>query len=153
MPALASTSGAAASVMRTDDGLTVQVQLLQEAGYPRWPTEVVDIEQRYFDVRPARMRVLTAPAFGAAKMSAWLDRKTSRDLFDLSAMAKRGLITAESFEIFARLDPFTRLPEWTWATLPSLPQWREDLGHQLRLSIGPEEAAEVAKQAWDKVAR
>src|SRR5699024_3165758 len=39
----------------------------------------------------AGVRVDSAPAFGAAKRSARLDRRTSRDLVDLSAMAGRPL--------------------------------------------------------------
>src|SRR5699024_10710878 len=49
---------------------------------------------RYSHAPPARLRVLTAAAFGAAKLSTWLDRHASRDLYDLYAMAQRHLITA-----------------------------------------------------------
>ena len=42
------------------------MQLLGGEGY-LWPTEVVEIEQRYSDAPPARLRVLTADAFAAAK--------------------------------------------------------------------------------------
>src|SRR5699024_8950887 len=55
-PPLARTKGAAPSVLRTQDELTVHVQLLRQEGYPRWPTEVFDIEQRYSDSPPAPAR-------------------------------------------------------------------------------------------------
>lgn len=151
-PPLPSTRGATPAVMRTDDGLTVQVQLLQYEDYPRWPTEVADIQQRYSDAPPAHLRVLTAPAFGAAKLSAWLDRRASRDLYDLYAMAARGLITPDSVDLFSRLGSFTRIPGWTWSSIPDTAQWRVELGHQLRLAIEPEEAANVARQAWAQAA-
>lgn len=67
-------------------------------------------------------------------------------------MAERGLVTAESFEFFARRGTFTRVPEWTWSALPSSVQWRNDLGHQLRLAIEPEEAAAFARDAWARAA-
>jgi len=54
-------------VLSVADGASVQVQLLGGDGYS-WPTEVVDIEQRYSDALPARLRVLTADAFAAAKL-------------------------------------------------------------------------------------
>lgn len=61
----------------------VQIQLLSSAGYPDWPTEIVDIEQRYSDAPPARLRVLTPAAFVASKLSSWNDRAAPRDLYDL----------------------------------------------------------------------
>ncbi|MGO2860189.1 MAG: nucleotidyl transferase AbiEii/AbiGii toxin family protein [Brevibacterium sp.] len=70
----------------------VQLQLLSRTGYPVWPTEYRDIDQRYSDAPSARLRVLTQPAFAAAKLSAWNDRATPRDLYDLWAMAAHGMI-------------------------------------------------------------
>lgn len=89
-PALSRTREAEPSLMRLDSGISVRVQLLSQTGYPPWPTEVVDIDQRYADAPPARLRVYTSPAFAAAKLSAWLDRNASRDLYDLYAMSKFG---------------------------------------------------------------
>jgi hypothetical protein len=48
------------SVLQVGD-TTIQVQLLSCEGYPAWPTEVLDVEQRYADAPPARLRVLTRP--------------------------------------------------------------------------------------------
>ena len=50
-------------------GISIQIQLLSSDGYPAWPTEVVDIEQRYSDAPPARLRVLTPAAFVASKLA------------------------------------------------------------------------------------
>ena len=84
-PTLTATTGSQPAVLSVADGTSVQVQLLGGDGYS-WPTEVVDIEQRYSDAPPARLRVLTADAFAAAKLGAWIDRGTPRDLYDLWAM-------------------------------------------------------------------
>ena len=90
-PALTATTGSQPTVLTVPDGTSVQVQLLGGEGY-LWPTEVVEIEQRYSDAPPARLRVLTADAFAAAKLGAWIDRGAPRDLYDLWAMSERGLI-------------------------------------------------------------
>lgn len=66
-PRLRETRHSAPSVMTLADS-RIQIQLLSAVGYPRWPTEVVGIEQRYSDAPPARLRVLTPPAFAAAKL-------------------------------------------------------------------------------------
>lgn len=129
-PSLTAARGSESSVLRTDGGLSVRIQLLHREGYPHWPTEVLDIDQRYSDAPPARLRVLTAAAFGAAKLSAWLDRHASRDLYDLYAMAQRHLITAESVGLFTQHGPQTHLPgDWAWSKVPNPDQWRIDLGH------------------------
>ena len=85
--------------------VSVQVQLLGGDGYS-WPTEVVDIEQRYSDAPPARLRVPTADAFAAAKAGAWTDRGTPRDLYDLWAMSDRDLIGPSALQVFIAHGPF-----------------------------------------------
>lgn len=62
------------SALRTVDGLVVRVQRLRDTGYPPWPTEVREMEQRYSDVPPARLRVPTRDAFVAWKTVAWYER-------------------------------------------------------------------------------
>ncbi|HLR27578.1 MAG TPA: nucleotidyl transferase AbiEii/AbiGii toxin family protein [Ruania sp.] len=153
-PPLTHAAEASPSVIRTDGGLLVQVQLLRQEGYPNWPTEVMTIAQRYSDAPPTRLRVPTAAAFAAAKLTAWLDRGASRDLYDLYAMAIRGLITKESFELFTRFSSLCCLPgRWAWSRLPSEQRWHDELAHQLRLAVGPEEAAHAAEAAWSAAAR
>jgi Nucleotidyl transferase AbiEii toxin, Type IV TA system len=76
-PSLISTVGSEPAVLTTVDGTRLQIQLLTGDGY-QWPTEVVDLHQRYSDAPPARMRTLTAPAFAASKLSAWIDRGAPR---------------------------------------------------------------------------
>src|SRR5699024_4055109 len=73
-PPLTHAAEASPSVIRTDGGLLVQVQLLRQEGYPTWPTEAMTIAQRYSDAPPTRLRVPTAAVFAAAKLTAWLDR-------------------------------------------------------------------------------
>jgi len=88
-PALGATSGSQATTVSVDRTASVQVQLVSGEGY-LWPTEVRDIDQRYSDAPPARLRTLTAAGFAAAKLSAWMDRHAPRDLYDLWALAEQG---------------------------------------------------------------
>ena len=81
-PRIRETRHPAPSVMQVG-GVRVQIQLLSSDGYPAWPTELVEIEQRYSDAPPAELRVLTGAGFAASKLSAWSDRQTPRDLYDL----------------------------------------------------------------------
>jgi len=68
-------------------------------------------------------------------------------------MAQRHLITAESVGLFTRHGPQTHLPsDWAWSKVPNPDQWRIDLGHQLRLEVGPDEAASVVRRAWTTAA-
>lgn len=138
------------SIMQIGE-VAVQIQLLSAEGYPRWPTDVVDIEQRYSDAPPARLRVLTAPAFVASKMSTWHEREAPRDLYDLWALAEAGKIDAEAAEVFRAHGPYTSMAKVSFAKLPSDSAWERALAHQTRIGVGPEEAAAVVRAALDRL--
>jgi len=143
-PALTQTRGSQASVMLVAD-VRVQIQLLASDGYPQWPTEVVELHQRYADALPARMRVLARPAAVAAKLSAWSSRAAPRDLYDLWALASRGDVDADAAALFALHGPFTDAKRISFNLLPSEEDWYAALGHQGRVLVGPDEAANVVR--------
>lgn len=143
-PALTQTHGAQASVMLLAD-VRVQIQLLASDGYPQWPTEVVDLHQRYADAPSAQMRVLTRPAAVAAKLSAWTDRMAPRDLYDLWALATRGDVDADALALFARHGQFTDAKRISFNRLPDRAAWYAALGHQGRVLVGPDEASELVR--------
>lgn len=146
-PDLPATRHPASSVMsvRTTQ---VRIQLLNGGEYPRWPTQNRDLEQRYIDAPPARMRVLTGPAFAAAKLAAWHDRAAPRDLYDLWAMAGRGMVNVDAAAIFARLGPLTDASRVTFVRVPTDAEWVAALSHQGILQVGPAEAVDVVRRAW-----
>jgi len=108
-PQLSDTKGSQPAVLTVPAGTSIQIQLLSGEGY-LWPTEVVRIKQRYSDAPPARLRVLTADSFAAAKLSAWIHRGAPRDLYDLWAMSVRGIVGPSAVEVFVAYGPFGRLP-------------------------------------------
>jgi predicted nucleotidyltransferase component of viral defense system len=145
-PRLRDTRHPEPSVMQVGD-TRIQVQLLSSDGYPAWPTEVVDIEQRYSDAAPARLRVLTAAAFVASKLSSWSDRQASRDLYDLWAMSELGLIETEAVDLFGRLGSYTSAASMPFTNIPSDAEWNAALGHQGIIRIGPGDAATAVGHA------
>ncbi|TQL01096.1 nucleotidyl transferase AbiEii/AbiGii toxin family protein [Cellulomonas sp. SLBN-39] len=146
-PALTETSGSQPAELVVDGTASVQVQLLSGAGY-LWPTEVREIEQRYSDAPPARLRTLTGAGFAAAKLGTWIDRHAPRDLYDLWALAERGLIDADAVEVFVRRGPFGRPPQaWVFDSAPAERAWRYALGHQTRLRVTAEHALVVVRAA------
>lgn len=134
------------SVLRVGDA-TIQIQLLASEGYPSWPTEVVDLEQRYADAAPARLRVLTRPAFVASKLSAWADRAAPRDLYDLWALAEAGQFTGAAAELFGRFGPYTKVSIVSFTQLPTDREWETSLGHQCLVRVTPREAARIVTDA------
>lgn len=147
-PALGSTSGSQPAVLTIDDTLGIQVQLVTGAGF-LWPTEIAEIEQRYSDATPARMRTLTAAGFAAAKLATWMERHAPRDLYDLWALGERGLIDAEAVEVFAQKGPTGQPPKpWVFAHAPDETAWRDALSHQTRLRVTAAEALTTARDAW-----
>jgi len=151
-PALTATTGSQPAVLSVDDGTSVQVQLLGGDGYS-WPTEVVGIEQRYSDAPPARLRVLTADAFAAAKLGAWIDRGTPRDLYDLWAMSERELIGTSALQVFIAHGPFGKPPSgWVFGQDLDEGEWTRALGHQTRLRVSARQAMAAVREAWLRAA-
>lgn len=110
-PSLTDAKEPAPAVLRTADGLAVRIQLLSATGYPGWPTQRIDLVQRYSDAPPAALTVPTPAGFAAAKAAAWHHRRASRDLWDLWALADRGHLDAEAANLYARLGPTNHRPD------------------------------------------
>jgi predicted nucleotidyltransferase component of viral defense system len=138
-----------AAILRSSDGLSVRVQLLDAVGYPAWPTSSVRLEQRYSDAPPAQLQVPTPAALVAAKTAAWQDRRAARDLWDLWALATRGHLTAEAADLYARTGPTNRRPEPAlFTTAPDEDRWKRDLGGQVRLTVTARDALATVRDAW-----
>lgn len=138
------------SVMKVGD-TRVQIQLLSSEGYPPWPTELADIEQRYSDAPAARLRVLTPAGFVASKLASWTDREASRDLYDLWALAAAGRIDADAAAVFGKHGPFTSASKVSFTRLPSDAEWEASLGHQCRIQVTPTEAASLVRQTLSEL--
>ena len=94
------------------------------------------IYQRYADAPPAELLVPTREAVVAMKLIAWVDRRTSRDLYDLMAMADRNMITREAFAVFTTHgQTASPLAVRYFRNPPDEARWIEDLGHQCRLNV------------------
>ncbi|UGS25312.1 nucleotidyl transferase AbiEii/AbiGii toxin family protein [Microbacterium resistens] len=151
-PSLRETRGSVPSILEAR-ATRVQIQLLSATGRAPWPTEVVSIEQRYRDAPAAALRVLTPPAFVAAKLSAWADRAAPRDLYDLWALAEAGLFTEEAAHLFARHGPYSDIRRVPFSHLPTPVQWERALGHQGRLRTTLQNAAAVVASALAALTR
>ena len=129
------------------------MQLLSGEGY-NWPTEVPKVEQRYADAPPARLRVLTADAFAASKLAAWIDRGSPRDLYDLWAMSERSLIGPSALRVFKAHGPFGTPPTaWVFDRSLDEGEWIRALGHQTKLHVSAREAIAAVRQAWADAAQ
>lgn len=136
------------ATLRTDDGISVRVKLLNAQGYAPWPTIVQDIHQRYGDVPPTRLRTPTRDSFAAWKTEAWFDRHAPRDLFDLWGLAKIGAMTRSAAELFAE-HTGTGLPQdHMFSAAPTPEQWHETLAGQTRLTVTADEALQVVRSEW-----
>lgn len=147
-PALTGTSGGRPAVLGVEGVAGVRVQLVSGVGYS-WPTELRRIEQRYPDAPPARLRTLTAAGFAAAKLTAWSERRASRDLYDLWALSRVGLVDRAAVEVFVQHGPTNRPPQaWMFTAPPDEAAWHVDLGHQTRLRVTAVEALDAVRTAW-----
>ena len=139
-------------MLQVADGTSIQVQLLSSTGYPDWPTEILDLHQRYSDAPPPRLRVLTVEAFVAAKISAWLDRRAPRDLYDVAALARRGHITQAAVQCVRRYGSTSTPPAVRdLGEPPTEAAWQQALAHQTRLELTATEALTTFKSSWAAV--
>lgn len=129
------------------NGTRIQMQILASEGYQPWPRQVVAIEQRYSDALPAKLQVLTPPAFVASKLTAWEDRRASRDLYDLWALAERGWINEDAAVLYGRYGQYATPSRISFAEVPSEHDWEASLAHQCILTTTPEHAANVVREA------
>ncbi len=154
LPPLDQTKGAEPAVLRVDGGITVQVQLLSQTGYPTWPTIEATLEQRYTDAPPARLHVLTPAAFVAAKLAAWHDRKAPRDLYDLWALTQAGHLTQEALNLYVRFGPTGKPPtERDFTDIPTASAWSTALDHQGHIGVDPEMAGRTVNDAVHTMAQ
>jgi predicted nucleotidyltransferase component of viral defense system len=147
-PALTASSGIEPATLAFPGVAGIRVQLVGAEGY-LWPTEIRDIEQRYADAPPARLRTLTAAGFAAAKLTAWMERQAARDLYDLWALAERGLIDADAVDVFVSTGPFgAPPPPWAFDAAPDEETWRRSLAHQTKLRVSAGDALRAVRAAW-----
>lgn len=140
---------AEAVFLSVGDDVTIKFQLVGAAGRPAWPTQLVDVVQRYGDARPARLHVPTRAAAAAMKLAAWADRRAARDLYDLWELQRRGLVDADAVAVWTRCGPSARPPgSWIFASVPSERDWQDQLGHQTRLGVTARDAARAVERAW-----
>lgn len=148
-PELARTKGSESAVVRVGDRVLIRIQLLAERDYPRWPTTRRPLEQRYTDAPEATLTTLTPSGFAASKTATWLERRASRDLYDLWGLAQEGHINAETSRLFTTLGPTgTPVAEWMFKEAPGDVEWQAALGHQGNVRVGPAEALSSVRSAW-----
>ena len=151
-PALDQVRGVTPVVMRVPSGPQLQLQLLPDDHYPAWPFHLVALPSRYSDCEPAELSIPTRDAFVAWKSSSFMDRRASRDLWDLATLAELDAFTPEAARLFTRFGPLSNLP--SDSTIPEAPdqtRWERDLAHQTRLMITAEEARTRVVGAWSKL--
>lgn len=147
LPSIPDTRGSEPVVMIAGAS-SIQIQLLDPVGYPKWPTQRTDLVQRYADAPPARLTVPTRSAFVAGKVSAWIDRGAPRDLYDLWALHELGAFDAESARLFETLGPGGRPAAWMFSVAPDIVEWERALGHQGPIAVDPDTALAAVRSAW-----
>ncbi|MGW6693132.1 nucleotidyl transferase AbiEii/AbiGii toxin family protein [Rhodococcus sp. NPDC054953] len=151
-PALATVRDTAAAHLRTASGLTVKVQLLSSKDRTVWPAETRALAQRYLDSPPAQLTVPTRAAFAASKTATWHDRRASRDLWDLWALAGIGAIDDEAADLYRQHGPTGKPPGGhLFVTPPTDNDWTAQLAGQTQLSVTARDALIAVGAAWARV--
>lgn len=148
-PGFSEQSDAVAAVLEIGADVAIKIQLLDGRHYSRWPVERRALEQRYSDVPPAELIVPTVDSFAGWKTAAWHDRGAARDLYDLWALAREGLLTADAAHLFAQHGTTGGPPrQHMFSRPPPEHVWRAQLAGQTRLEVAAAEALAVVRTAW-----
>ena len=140
-----------ACLFRIDD-IEVKVQLIDGRHYTPWPTQVSAVEQRYASVPETTLLTLTPPGFVGAKTSAWIDRNTPRDLYDLWALHEQGFIDGEAARLYRRIGPTNSYPGRHMLPIqaPAEEEWMDALSHQCVPQVTAQIAYETVVSAWQR---
>jgi len=153
LPPLERTRDAEPVVLEVRARLGVRLQLVSHEGQHVLPATQRVIEQRYSDAPSVSLQTLTDDGFVAAKISAWLDRNAPRDLFDLHAMARAGLLSQAGIETVRATTNWTQFPQSVrWPVPPTDGDWQLQLAHQTRLTISSHAAHRVVVEALTRSA-
>ena len=114
------------------DGLQVQVQvILRRHEWMQLPVQCMPVRLKYPDLRDSvELSIPTIEAFGAMKLTAYIDRAASRDLFDLRELVKVGALGTETLDLVRVLLGRSILPQ-EFLTCPTEEQWDVELAHQV----------------------
>lgn len=149
-PPLSATRDVEPATLVNADGLRLRLQLLSKEGIARWPVERRPLVQRYADAPAAALLVPTRAAFVAWKTVAWADRAAARDLYDLWGLAGLGAVDAEAAALYVRCGPTAVVPgEYLFRQSPPVATWNTELQGQTRVRVGPGEALQVVRRAWE----
>jgi predicted nucleotidyltransferase component of viral defense system len=148
-PALGSVASTASTILRSQSGLTVGIQLLSSRDRVVWPGERRALVQRYTDTPAAELFVPTLPAFAASKTSTWADRHSARDLWDLWALSGLGAIDRRAADLYRRHGPTNQPPTpGIFKSAPTDSEWRTQLAGQTHLTVSAQGALNVVRDAW-----
>lgn len=128
------------------DDLRVQVQVvLRRHEWMQLPSQPMPVRLKYSDLQDSvELSIPTIDAFCAMKLSAYLDRKASRDLFDLMELVRIGSLGAESLALVRVLLGRSILPQ-EFQTCPTAEEWEVELAHQVADPGLPADALEMVR--------
>jgi predicted nucleotidyltransferase component of viral defense system len=151
-PPLSATRPVEPATVKAGD-IVVRVQLLCGREYhdlASMPTVRCELRTRYADVPPTSLVCPTPAAFVATKVSAWHDRATPRDLYDLAALARAEVIDAEAATLAHRLMGM-RVQPFLFQRPPAESTWRAQLAHQTRDLADPATCLAQVRAAFGAV--
>jgi predicted nucleotidyltransferase component of viral defense system len=136
------------ALLNCDSSIKIKVQVLDalSRGWQKIPIEITDIHQRYSDVPRTKMHTPTFDGFVAMKASAWIDRRTARDLFDLDGLSRIAQVTDEARELVADLHGY-QLSKGMMVGR-AIGDWQIELAHQTRLDRTEEQCMARVLDWW-----
>lgn len=136
--------------LNCEPGIQIQIQVVdsRSRAWKRIPIELTDIHQRYSDVPRTKIQAPTFDGFVAMKASAWFDRRTARDLFDLDALSRVGKVSDEARKLVVDLLGHQLSNLMIAGRVHG--DWQIELAHQTRLERTEDQCMERILDWWSE---
>jgi predicted nucleotidyltransferase component of viral defense system len=133
----------------------IQIQLINGLNYTPWPKQATPIQQRYQGIPTIQLTTYTIEGFVGAKTTAWCDRNTPRDLYDLWGLTQLGAINPDAAAVYRQFGPTGHPPNTD--IFPKRPptdqEWADALDPLCIPKVNPDQAYEQVVGTWAQATR
>lgn len=138
------------ALLNCDGAIKINVQVLDSRtrNWHKIPTQMTPIYQRYSDVPQTQLIVPTYDGFVVMKVLAWYDRRKSRDLFDLEALSRLGMVSKAARILLAELVGHSISSSMLDLGLSD--NWSDALSRQTKLRSTEKECLVRLIEWWDE---
>lgn len=144
------TADSQSSLLNCDSSTRINVQVVNSRtrDWSKIPTMLTNISQRYSDAPSVKLRTPILDGFVVMKASAWFERRSPRDLFDLEGLSHKVEVTESIQDLVVQVMGFRLSKQMMSGRISGL--WHEELAHQTKLTKTEDECLKRVLAWWER---